>query len=135
MIYKGLKTLLWVSASYIRRYSLNCERLELFKILEPRFEIDKVLSLTEDIEYDDLKIYKGIYLVSEPFISFTGNKIVTIVCLENTMKGHRMDINSTTYEKGFRCWRIRLVDFEEMKEFKPLIASSNFLWKGRDNED
>ena len=114
---------------------MNLERLELFKILEPRFEIDKVLSLTEDIEYDDLKIYKGIYLVSEPFISFTGNKIVTIVCLENTMKGHRMDINSTTYEKGFRCWRIRLVDFEEMKEFKPLIASSNFLWKGRDNED
>lgn len=114
---------------------MNLERLELFKILEPRFEIDKVLSLTEDIEYDDLKIYKGIYLVSEPFISFTGNKIVSIVCLENTMKGHRMYINLTTYEKGFRCWRIRLVDFKEMKEFKPLIASSNFLWKGRDNED
>lgn len=135
MVYKRLKTLLWVSASYIRRYSLNCERLELFKILEPRFEIDKVLSLTEDIEYDDLKIYKGIYLVSEPFISFTGNKIVTIVCLENTMRGHRMDINQITYEKGFSCWRIRLVDFEEMKEFKPLIASSNFLWKGEDNDD
>lgn len=100
MVYKRLKTLLWVSASYIRRYSLNCERLELFKILEPRFKIDKLLSLTKAIEYDDLKIYKGIYLVSEPFISFTGNKIVTIVCLENTMKGHRMDINSTTYEKG-----------------------------------
>lgn len=114
---------------------MNLERLELFKILEPRFEIDKVLSLTEDIKYDDLKIYKGIYLVSEPFISFTGNKIVMIVCLENTLKGHMMDINLTTYEKGFRCWRIRLVDFKEMKEFKPLIASSNFLWKGRDNED
>ena len=114
---------------------LNLERLELFKILEPKFKIDKVLSLTEDIEYDDLKIYKGIYLVSEPFISFTGNKIVTIVCLENTMRGHRMDINMSTYEKGFRCWRIRLVDFEEMKGFKPLIASSNFLWKGEDNDN
>lgn len=114
---------------------MNLERLELFKILEPRFKIDKLLSLTKAIEYDDLKIYKGIYLVSEPFISFTGNKIVTIVCLENTMEGHRMDINSITYEKGFRCWRIRLVDFEEMKEFKPLIASSNFLWKGEINED
>ena len=112
---------------------MNLERLELFKILEPRFKIDKVLSLIEAIEYDGLKIYKGIYLVSEPFISFTGNKIVTIVDLENTMKGHRMDINLKTYEKGFRCWRIRLVDFEEMKEFKPLIASSNFLWKGEDN--
>lgn len=112
---------------------MNFERLELFKILEPRFEIDKVLSLTEDIEYDNLKIYKGIYLVSEPFISFTGNKVVTIVCLENTMKGHRKDINISTYEKGFRCWRIRLVDFEEMKEFKPLIASSNFFWKGGTN--
>ena len=133
MIYKRLKTLLWVSASYIRRYSLNCERLELFKILEPRFEIDKILSLTEAIEYDDLKIYKGIYLVSEPFISFTGNMIVTIVCLENTVRGHRMDINQITYEKGFSCWRIRLVDFEEIKEFKPLVASSNFLWKGEDN--
>lgn len=114
---------------------MNCERLELFKILEPRFKIDKVLSLTEAIEYDDLKIYKGIYLVSEPFISLTGNMIVTIVCLENTMRGHRMDINQITYEKEFSCWRIRLVDFEEMKEFKPLIASSNFLWKGENNDN
>lgn len=112
---------------------MNFERLELFKILEPRFKIDKVLSLTKTIEYDDLKIYEGIYIVSEPFISFTRNTIVTIVCLENTMKGHRMDINMNTYEEGFRCWRIRLVDFEEMKEFKPLIASSNFLWKGGNN--
>lgn len=114
---------------------LNLERLELFKILEPNFKIDRILSLTKGIEYEGLTINEGIYVVSEPFISFTGNKIVTIVCLENTMKGHRMDINLTTYEKGFRCWRIRLVYFEEMKEFKPLIASSNFLWKGRDNED
>ena len=114
---------------------MNLERLELFKILEPRFKIDKLLSLTKAIEYDDLKIYKGIYLVSEPFISFTGNKIVTIVCLENTMRGHRMDINQITYEKGFSCWRIRLIDFEEMKEFKPLVAFSNFLWKGEDNDN
>ena len=109
---------------------MNFERLELFKRLEPRFKIDNVLSLTKTIEYDDLEINKGVYLVSEPFISFTGNTIVTIVCLENTMKGHRMDINLITYEEGFRCWRIRLVDFEEMEEFKPLITSSNFLWKG-----
>ena len=114
---------------------MNLERLELFKILEPRFKIDKLLSLTKAIEYDDLKIYEGIYLVSEPFISFTGNMIVTIVCLENTMRGHRMDINQITYKKGFSCWRIRLVDFEEMKEFKPLIASSNFLWKGENNDN
>ena len=114
---------------------MNLERLELFKILEPSFKIDKVLSLTKAIEYEELTINEGIYVVSEPFRGFLGDKIVTIINLENTMRGHRMDINQITYEKEFSCWRIRLVDFEEMKEFKPLIASSNFLWKGENNDN
>ena len=114
---------------------MNLERLELFKILEPKFKIDKVLSLTKAIEYEGLTINEGIYLVSEPFKGLLGGKIVTIIDLENTMKGHSFDISGKTHEKGFSCWRISLDYFEEMKEFKPLIASSNFLWKGEVNED
>lgn len=112
---------------------MNYERLKLFKILEPMFKIDKVLSLTKAIEYDNLIIHKGIYIVSEPFMGFTGNKVVTIVCLGNTMRGHRMDINQKTYGEGFRCWRIRLVDFENFEEFKLTNLNSNFLWKGENN--
>lgn len=112
---------------------MNFERLELFKILEPSFKIDKVLSLTKAIEYEELTINEGIYVVSEPFRGFLGDKIVTIIDLEKTMNGHNFDISGKTHEKGFSCWRINLDYFEEMKEFKPLIASSNFLWKGEDN--
>lgn len=112
---------------------MKFKRLELFKELEPCFKIDKVVSLTEAIEYDDLIIHKGIYIVSKPFKSFSGNKVVTIVCLENTMRGHRMDINSKTYEEGFRCWRINLVDFENFEEFKLTNLNSNFLRKGENN--
>ena len=114
---------------------LNLGRLELFKILEPRFKIDKVLSLTKAIEYEELTINEGIYLVSEPFRGFLGGKIVTIIDLENTMRGHNFDISGKTHEKGFSCWRINLDYFENIKEFKPLIASSNFLWKGEDNDN
>lgn len=49
------------------------------------------------------------------------------------MRGHRMDINSKTYEEGFRCWRIKLVDFENFEEFKLTNLNSNFLWKGENN--
>jgi len=112
---------------------LNFERLELFKILEPNFKIDRVLSLTKAIEYEGLTINEGIYVVSEPFRGFLGSKVVTIIDLENTMRGHNFDISGKTREKGFSCWRINLDYFEEMKEFKPLKAISNFLWKGEDN--
>jgi len=112
---------------------LNFERLELFKILEPNFKIDRILSLTKAIEYKGLTINEGIYVVSEPFRGFLGDKIVTIIDLEKTMKGHNFDISRKTHEKGFSCWRINLDYFEEMKEFKSLTAFSNFLWKGEDN--
>lgn len=114
---------------------MNFERLELFKILEPRFKIDKVLSLTKAIEYGGLTINEGIYVVSEPFKGFLGCKIVTIIDLEKTMMGHNSDISGKTHEKGFSCWRIDLDYFEEIKEFKPLTASSNFLWKGENNDN
>lgn len=112
---------------------LNLERLELFKILEPNFKIDRILSLTKGIEYEGLTINEGIYVVSEPFRGFLGYKVVTIIDLEKTMNGHNFDISGKTHEKGFSCWRINLDYFEEMKEFKPLTASNNFLWKGEDN--
>lgn len=112
---------------------MNLERLELFKILEPSFKIDKVLSLTKAIEYEGLTINEGIYVVSEPFRGFLGSKIVTIIDLEKTMKGHHFDISGETHKEGFSCWRIDLDYFEDIKEFKSLVASSNFLWKGEDN--
>lgn len=112
---------------------MNLKRLELFKILEPSFKIDKVLSLTKAIEYEGLTINEGIYVVSEPFRGSLGGKIVTIIDLEKTMKGHHFDISGKTHEKGFSCWRINLDYFEEMKEFKSLTASSNFLRKGENN--
>ena len=114
---------------------MNLERLELFKILEPNFKIDRILSLTKAIEYEELTINEGIYVVSEPFRGFLGDKVVTIIDLENTMRGHNSDISGKTHEKGFSCWKINLDYFEEIKEFKPLIASSNFLWKGENNEN
>lgn len=114
---------------------MNFGRLELFKILEPNFKIDRILNLTEAIEYKGFTINEGIYVVSEPFRGFLGSKFVTIIDLEKTMKGHNFDISGKTHEKGFSCWRINLDYFEEMKEFKPLIASSNFLWKGENNDN
>ena len=51
------------------------------------------------------------------------------------MNGHSFDISGKTHEKAFSCWRINLDYFEEMKEFKPLIAYSNFLWKGENNDN
>lgn len=114
---------------------MNLERLELFKILEPNFKIDRILSLTKAIEYEGLTINEGIYVVSEPFRGLLDGKVVTIIDLEKTMNGHSFDISGKTHEKGFSCWRINLDYFEEMKEFKPLIAYSNFLWKGENNDN
>jgi hypothetical protein len=51
------------------------------------------------------------------------------------MNGHNFDISGKTHKKGFSCWRINLDYFEDIKEFKPLVASSNFLWKGEDNDN
>lgn len=95
---------------------MNLERLELFKILEPNFKIDRVLSLTKGIEYGGLTINEGIYLVSKPFRSFLGSKIVTIIDLEKTMKGHNSDISEKTHKKGFSCWRMNENRFKIIQE-------------------
>lgn len=92
---------------------MNLERLELFKILEPNFKIDRILSLTKGIEYEGLTINEGIYVVSEPFRGFLGYKVVTLIDLEKTMNGHNFDISGKTHEKGFSCWRINLDYFLE----------------------
>ena len=62
--------------------------------------IDRVLSLTKAIEYEGLTINEGIYVVSEPFKGFIGDKVVTIIDLEKTMKGHNFDISGKTHKKG-----------------------------------
>lgn len=117
-------------------YSEAKERERLLKKLEPRYQNAKLVFLGVSLEINNWRFAPDYYLlVSEPFRGLLGRKIVTIIDLEKTMKGHNFDISGKTHEKGFSCWRINLDYFEDIKEFKPLIASSNFLWKGEDNDN
>lgn len=116
-------------------YKENLRRLELFKELEPDFKIDKVFYLIEPIEYDFKYLDIGAYIVSKPFVSsHTGDTIVTIIDLERTMQGHRMDISSRTRNQGFTCWRIKVEDFKKQFKTVPFVALSNFLYKGEQND-
>lgn len=113
----------------------NLRRLKLFKKLEPDFKIDKVFYLIEPIEYDFKDINIGSYIVSKPFVSnYTGDTIVTIIDLERTMQGHRMDISSRTHNQGFTCWRIKVNDFKKQFKTAPFRPSINFLYKGEQND-
>ena len=95
-------------------YKENLRRLKLFKELEPDFNIDKVFYLMVPIKYDFKYLDIGAYIVSKPFVSSqTGDTIVTIIDLERTMKGHKMDISTRTRNQGFTCWRIRENDFKK----------------------
>ena len=117
-------------------YKENLRRLGLFKELEPDFKIDKVFYLIEPIEYDYKDIHIGAYIVSKPFVSsYTGDTIVTIIDLEQTMQGHRMDISSRTRNQGFTCWRIKVEDFKKQFKTAPFGASHNFLYKGDKVDD
>lgn len=116
-------------------YKENLRRLRLFKELEPDFKIDKVFYLMEPIEYDFKYLDIGSYIVSKPFVnSQTGDTIVTIIDLERTMKGHRMDIYTITRKQGFTCWRIKENDFKKQFKTDPFGASINFLYKGEQND-
>lgn len=116
-------------------YKENLRRLKLFKELEPDFKIDNVFYLIEPIEYDFKDINIGAYIVSKPFVSsHTGDTIVTIVNLERTMQGHKMDISTRTRNQGFTCWRIRVDDFKQQFKTAPFGASCNFLYKGDQND-
>ena len=116
-------------------YKGNLRRLKLFKELEPDFKIDKVFYLIEPIEYDFKNLSTGAYIVSKPFVSSqTGDTIVTIVDLERTMQGHKMDISTRTMNKGFTCWRIRENYFKKQFKTIPFGASLNFLYKGEKND-
>ena len=117
-------------------YKENLRRLKLFKELEPDFKIDKVFYLIEPIEYDFKYLDTGAYIVSKPFVStHTGDTIVTIIDLERTMQGHRMDISARTRNQGFTCWRIKENDFKKQFKTAPFRASLNFLYKGDKVDD
>lgn len=116
-------------------YKENLRRLKLFKELEPDFKIDKVFYLMDPVEYDFKYLVIGDYIVSKPFVrSQTGDTIVTIIDLERTMKGHKMDISTRTWNQGFTCWRIRENDFKKQFKTAPFEASHNFLYKGDQND-
>lgn len=116
-------------------YRENLRRLKLFKELDPDFKIDKVFYLIEPIEYDFKYIDMGAYIVSKPFVStHTGDTIVTIINLEQTMQGHRMDISTRTWNQGFTCWRIKENDFKKQFKIVPFRASFDFLYKGGQND-
>lgn len=113
----------------------NLRRLELFKELEPDFKIDKVFYLIDPIEYDFKYIDIGAYIVSKPFTSIqTGDTIVTIVNLERTMEGHKMDISDRTHNQGFTCWRIKVDYFKRKFKTAPFVNSFDFLYKGGQND-
>ena len=115
-------------------YKGNLRRLKLFKELEPDFKIDKVFYLMKPLEYDFKYLAIGAYIVSKPFVSSqTGDTIVTIVDLERTMQGHKMDISTRTRNKGFTCWRIKENDFKKQFKTTPFGDSLNFLYKGEQN--
>ena len=112
------------------------KRLKLFKELEPNFKIDKVVYLKESTEFDDKFIVQGAYIVSKPFASaVTGDNIVTIIDLENTMRGHDFDIHHETYKENFTCWRIDIEYFEENFKIDHLLAMHEFLYKGGKVDD
>lgn len=116
-------------------YKENLRRLNLFKELEPYFKIDNVFYLMEPIEYDYKDIHIGAYIVSKPFVStHSGKTIVTIVNLERTMQGHKMDISTRTRNQGFTCWRIRVDDFKQQFKTAPFVAYLDFLYKGEQND-
>lgn len=116
-------------------YKGNLRRLKLFKELEPDSKIDKVFYLIEPIEYDFKNLSTGAYIVSKPFVSSqTGDTIVTIIDLERTMKGHKMDISTRTWNQGFTCWRIKENDFKRKFKIAPFEAFHNFLYKGGQND-
>lgn len=116
-------------------YKENLRRLKLFKELEPDFKIDKVFYLMDPLEYGFKYLVIGAYIVSKPFVSSqTGDTIVTIVDLERTMKGHRMDISFKTWNQGFTCWQIRVDEFKQQFKTAPFGALSNFLYKGEQND-
>lgn len=115
---------------------MTFERLNLFKKLNPSFKIDKIVRLVEPIRYDDLTIKEGVYAISPPRLShYTGNNVVVLVDLENTMDGHYKDIDYRAYREGFSCWRVKLGDFENFVEFKPLRINHGFIYKGGDKVD
>lgn len=116
-------------------YKENLRRLKLFKELEPDFKIDKVFYLREPIEYDFKYLNIGAYIVGKPFVSSqTGDTIVTIIDLEQTMKGHGMGIHIRTRNQGFSCWRIKVNDFLKQFKTEPLLAMHEFLYKGDQND-
>lgn len=112
------------------------KRLRLFKELEPDFKIDKVVYLKEITEFDDKIIVQGAYIVSKPFASgVSGDTIVTIIDLENTMRGHDFDIHYKTYKENFTCWRINIDYFEENFKIDHLLAMHEFIYKGGKDDD
>lgn len=112
------------------------KRLKLFKELEPDFKIDKVVYLKEITEFDDKFIVQGAYIVGKPFASDrSGDTIVTIIDLENIMRGHDFDIHHKTYKENFTCWRIDIEYFEENFKIEPLLAMHEFIYKGDKVDD
>lgn len=105
------------------------KRYRLFKKLDPYFEIDKVVTFTRGFYYDYKNILSGTYLVSKPFVSpVSGNYIVAIVNLEDTMSGHDEYISEEAYDAGFTCWNLKLSFFNDIQGIKNFIMGISFLY-------
>ena len=92
--------------------------------------------LKESEEFDDKFIVQGAYIVSKPFAScVSGDTILTIIDLENTLGGHDFDVYYKTYKENFTCWRIDIEYFEENFKIEPLKILHEFLYKGDKVDD
>lgn len=59
----------------------------------------------------------------------SGNYIVAIVNLEDTMSGHDEHISEEAYEAGFTCWNLKLSFFNDIQGVKNYIMGISFLYK------
>lgn len=110
------------------------KRLRLFKKLSPNFKINRIVTFTKGFTYDFKHIFPGTYLVSKPFVSpMSGNYIVSIVDLEDTMSGHDDLISEEAFYAGFTCWNIKLSYFNNIKGVVDYSKGYSFLYKGGKN--
>lgn len=60
----------------------------------------------------------------------SGNYIVAIVNLEDTMSGHDEHISEEAYEAGFTCWNLKLSFLNDIQGVKNYHNDFNFLYTG-----
>lgn len=113
------------------------KRKKLFEELDEKWKTAELVLLGQEAFINRWTFKPNYYLVVEcAEVDYEGEVFHLIITLDPTQPTKNNNALSLRAERlGFSCWRINLDYFEEMKEFKPLIAYSNFLWKGENNDN